>query len=411
MRSPKTPAAPDPAATAAAQGQANKDAAIASAEINMIDQLGPYGSVKYSQIPSTGPQYNDAGYQAALNAYNQQLSSYNSGQAQGTGDRRPDGSYTNPAQAPVAPKYEDFKIASSGTPRYQQVTELDPSQQRQLDLNNQISEQALGFGKGQLSQVENALRNPMSFDGLPNTNRDYSADRKNVEDAVYSRMTSRLDDRMGRDLSGMESKLANQGIAKGSEAWSAAMKDFDYGKNDAYQAAKDQAIIAGGNEQSRMFGMDLQGRQQGIQERSLARSQPVNELATLLGLGGNVQTPQFTSGGTGASVQPVDYAGLANQQYQAQLARSNASAQQQQGMMNGLFGLGAAAIPLMSDERAKENIEEIGTLSNGLKAYSYNYIGGDEIHIGVMAQEVEEITPSAVIEINGMKHVRYAEAI
>jgi hypothetical protein len=47
---PAAPAAPDPVATAQAQGQYNKDAAITQANLNRIDQYTPQGSITYSQI-------------------------------------------------------------------------------------------------------------------------------------------------------------------------------------------------------------------------------------------------------------------------------------------------------------------------------------------------------------------------
>jgi len=83
----------------------------------------------------------------------------------------------------------------------------------------------------------------------------------------------------------------------------------------------------------------------------------------------------------------------------------------------GLGGtLGAAAI--MSDIRTKENIIAIGTLPNGLPFYQFEYkpefrddpFAGHGKHIGVMAQEVEEIMPEAVItRPDGYKMVDYAK--
>ena len=40
---PSAPAAPDPAATAAAQGQMNKETAIAQTRLNQVDEYTPYG--------------------------------------------------------------------------------------------------------------------------------------------------------------------------------------------------------------------------------------------------------------------------------------------------------------------------------------------------------------------------------
>ena len=43
------PPAPDPSAVAQAQGAANREAAIASGEINRVNQITPYGNLTYQQ--------------------------------------------------------------------------------------------------------------------------------------------------------------------------------------------------------------------------------------------------------------------------------------------------------------------------------------------------------------------------
>jgi len=47
--------------------------------------------------------------------------------------------------------------------------------------------------------------------------------------------------------------------------------------------------------------------------------------------------------------------------------------------------------------RAKHDIALIGRLDNGLGFYRFVYNGGRTAYVGVMAQEVEAITPDAVI--------------
>ncbi len=57
MNAPKMP---DPMKTAQAQGQMNKDTAIAQQNLNMVDQTGPLGSTTYKQIgtnPDGTPKY------------------------------------------------------------------------------------------------------------------------------------------------------------------------------------------------------------------------------------------------------------------------------------------------------------------------------------------------------------------
>lgn len=67
----------------------------------------------------------------------------------------------------------------------------------------------------------------------------------------------------------------------------------------------------------------------------------------------------------------------------------------------------AASAYAMSDKSVKENIVPRGT-ENGFNVYEFNYIGEpDKKFIGVIAQEVQEIDPSAVININGTLSVDY----
>jgi endosialidase-like protein len=50
-----------------------------------------------------------------------------------------------------------------------------------------------------------------------------------------------------------------------------------------------------------------------------------------------------------------------------------------------------------SDIRLKQDIVPLGRLNNGLELYRFRYKGSDRTtYVGVMAQEVQEIEPSAV---------------
>ena len=69
----------------------------------------------------------------------------------------------------------------------------------------------------------------------------------------------------------------------------------------------------------------------------------------------------------------------------------------------------------LSDIIVKQNIQKIGVLDNGLNLYRYEYKpefqdeGGYGIQIGVMAQEVEQIIPDAVMQrADGLKAVNYS---
>jgi len=73
------------------------------------------------------------------------------------------------------------------------------------------------------------------------------------------------------------------------------------------------------------------------------------------------------------------------------------------GITSGITSL----LPMLSDERLKEDIAKVGELYDGQNVYSYRYKGDATPHIGLMAQEVEQHNPAAVVDIGGWKAVRY----
>lgn len=101
-------------------------------------------------------------------------------------------------------------------------------------------------------------------------------------------------------------------------------------------------------------------------------------------------------------------------------AQTKAAAQESAGMGNLVGSLAgtAAKLYLGSDIRAKENIELVGYLPNGLAVYEYEYkpefkdreYFGHGRFRGVMAHEVEAVIPDAVITLDdGYKVVDYSK--
>lgn len=82
---------------------------------------------------------------------------------------------------------------------------------------------------------------------------DMGTGRQSVEDALYQRATSRLDPQWGDRAAGFEAKLYNQGLRPGDEAYDKAMRDLEFARTDAYQAARNAATAEGGREQSRLI--------------------------------------------------------------------------------------------------------------------------------------------------------------
>jgi hypothetical protein len=62
-----------------------------------------------------------------------------------------------------------------------------------------------------------------------------------------------------------------------------------------------------------------------------------------------------------------------------------------------------------SDIRLKRDITRLVKLDNGLSLYRFRYLWSDTYYVGVMAQEVEQIVPQAVVRgSDGYLRVNYA---
>ena len=122
-----------------------------------------------------------------------------------------------------------------------------------------------------VGRVTDAYGTPLNYDSAPAAARADSAARQQVIDSMYGQSTSRLDPRFAGELKQKETQLANSGIARGSEAFSASMDDFYRGRNDAYQGAQNAAVQAGGAEQSRLFGLQSAARNSAINEQNYLR--------------------------------------------------------------------------------------------------------------------------------------------
>lgn len=243
-------------------------------------------------------------------------------------------------------------------------TSLSPQLQQNFDQSNALFGTMLNRASGALSNGlnYNSLAPAPTFDtskvpGLPTADAN---DLNTVRDSVYRQQTQYLDPQFQQAQSDLESKLANQGIMPGSEAYNREMNNFNLTKQKAYGDARDSAIQAGGQEQSRLFGIGLQanqagmnnavagfnagmqGRQQGVAEQNYLHNAPINDIASLRG------STQFTmpsfGGMTGTSMPGVDFMNAANMGYNANLAQQNANKAENTNFTNGLFGIGSAAM-------------------------------------------------------------------
>lgn len=91
------------------------------------------------------------------------------------------------------------------------------------------------------------------------------------------------------------------------------------------------------------------------------------------------------------------------------IAKGNAASSSGGGLNAGsILNTAGTIAGFFSDERLKENIVALG-LENGFPVYEFSYKGDPRRYVGVMAQEVQEIMPDAVADIDGWLAVDYTK--
>jgi len=341
-KSSKPPKPPDPGTTAAAQSTINRDTAITNAIMNMTNQVTPDGSLTYSR--------------------------------------------TGEEDVYISPVYDDKGRLVPGTgttiklPRFTSTQSLSPEQQ--------AIKQQQDLASLNLATLGNNLSGTLGQQLTGN----FTLGNEAVEGRLFDLGRRRLDPMFAEQDESLRTRLANQGIRAGSDAYDAEMRRFGENRNDAY------------NE------LLLRGRGQAVQEQLTEDNQRINQISALMG-GGQVSQPNFINT-PGTSLANVDYAGLVGDNYRARLANWQAQQAQQQAMMGGLFGAIGAGLSAFSDERLKENVEKVGKTGDGQNIYSYNYKGDPTPQMGLIAQEVKEKHPEAVhTHRSGFMMVDYGKAL
>lgn len=176
----------------------------------------------------------------------------------------------------------------------------------------------------------------MDFSGAPPSPGDSAA----LRDQVINSMMQRVNEDTGRAIEDKNSQLIAAGIRPGTKAYDDAMALIERNRTDA----RTQAMLAGGTEAQRSFGMDAQRRKDAIAELLAQRQTPLNEINALMS-GSQVSNPFAVPGAAqNTNIAPPPIFGAAQAQYGSQVDAYNAQAQGQAGLMSGLFGLGSAAM-------------------------------------------------------------------
>lgn len=255
------------------------------------------------------------------------------------------------------------------TPSFTQTTSLSPEQQAIFDQTQAAETNMAGIANEQSAFLQDYLNKPFEFEN------------SDAEQWAYDLASPRILQQQGQNEDMLRSTLANKGIGEGSAAWNAEMQRLTNANTD------------------QMNQLALTGRSQAFGESLAERNQPLNEITALLS-GSQVSNPaQMSAAMPQAQVGGVDYTGLVQDKYKADLASS-------QSMMGGLFGIGssiAGALP-WSDRRLKTDIARVGTTDGGTPIYTYRYKWGGPVQMGVMAQDVPD---AAVMTDSGFLAVDY----
>jgi hypothetical protein len=290
----------------------------------------------------------------------------------------------------------DYTISGQdpyGNPTWTATTSLSDVGQQLLNNQNAAS---LGLG-GTINAALGRVQSTMGQEFNPNLPSTGFDPGQSYQDAYMQRLAPQLE----QSRESMQARLANQGVAPGTQAYENAMRQ---------QAQRENDLLLGATTQG--FGVGSQANQQAFNQEMTKYNMPLNTLSALRS-GSQVQNPSFVNSAQQATTSGADILGAAQMGYNAQMGDFNQKQAAQQSFNQGLMGLAGAGI-MASDIRMKENIIPMGSLPNGLPFYQFEYkpefkdIAGHGQFVGVMAQEVEMVRPEAVItNANGYKMVNY----
>lgn len=264
---------PDYNKVAQTQGQEERNTALFNAGLNRPTQQGPLGNVTWRLRPGAdplNPQPGDYIQTSTLSADQQRildaqernalqsgaLVSQAGGAAQAQIGARPDLSGLPALQGAPGTVAQTARAGAPATSVPQAgplQTSFSPQANVRLTSSAQAGAPVTSVG------AENIQRN-LSSDNLPDLTNSYADARSRVEQALMQRQEPGL----SQSEEAARVRLLNSGIEKGTDAWNREMQRLDTARNDAQIAA----ILAGGQEQSRLAGLESAARGQLFGERT-----------------------------------------------------------------------------------------------------------------------------------------------
>lgn len=168
----KTPQAPDPFVTAAAQGGMNRDTAITQQQLNAGNQVNPWGTVSTAQ----------------------------------TGEN----------------SFVDSQGNTVTTPSFTQTTTLSAPQQAIFDQSQAAQGNMAGIANDQSAFLRDYLNKPFAFGN------------NEADQWAYDRASPRILQQQGQTEAALRTTLANKGIREGSAAWNAEMSRMTNANSDQF---------------------------------------------------------------------------------------------------------------------------------------------------------------------------------
>ncbi len=371
FKSPKPPPSPDYAGAAQAQGAANVETARVEGRMNRPDVFSPYDQTLVTDLGN--------------DRFAQTFS--------------------------LAPEYEAQRVKQVGiTDKY-----LDTAGNYLAGLPQET------FSLSGLS-AQPGLIDRSGLTALP-TMEDINTYAQRVEGDYYNRALSRIQPQQQQEVIDLQTRLINAGIPEGTVAHNNALAELRMSHQDTLRGLASESIREGQALADAQLGratglrsyqlgegQGLVGEQERIRDRQLSdyllsRSQPLSEIATLSGQA----APPPAIATTGLNVPATSIAPPPI------FAGSQAQGQFDQGTYRGqvnAYGARMAAIgqAASSDKTLKKNIKYKSKSKSGLNVYEFEYNWSPQKYIGVMAQEVKKVKPSAVSEnIFGHMMVDYSQ--
>lgn len=277
------------------------------------------------------------------------------------------------------------------------------------DAANQADASMMTMSPDQLYALRRSEIEPMVDQAIADSQGAYT---RNINQAIRQGL------RYGSGMNGITANVGGVGLAQAQAQAAAANAARQGGIQDVRSRAGlgiqlRQGNMAAKNQQQAIDWakkLDAAGLVKGLPGASAGAYGLATNAGNAAGQNSMAAGNQYVSGmgqaaGTIGSGQNMQIGGLStilNNQASVYNTKSQANGEIAGALIGGAFGL--------SDVNLKENIELVGKDDDtGLNLYEFNYIGDERRFQGVMAQEVVEVMPEAVIETpTGHLAVNYA---